>query len=83
VTEPPAPQKAAEKAGTSYRVLALTPGHEWQDQGTFDASSAEQAIRAYVKDGGDTAALGVVAIPARSWKPVKVTVETKQTVRLG
>jgi hypothetical protein len=97
VTEPPAPQtdsqalqdalrRTAEK-GTTYVVLRKIGSEEqaqpqWMEYGRAHAASSTAAIRecAGIDDQG---AAEYVAVPARSWKPVKVTVETKQTVKLG
>ena len=46
---------------------------------TLRATSANDAIRQAVGEKAGT----YRAIPARSWKPVKVTVHTETTVRLG
>ena len=47
--------------------------------GTFKATSANDAIKQAAGDKAGT----YRAIPKRSWKPVKVTVHTETTVRLG
>jgi len=47
--------------------------------GTFKATSAPDAIKQAAGDKAGT----YRAIPKRSWKPVKVTVHTETTIRLG
>jgi hypothetical protein len=72
-----------QEKGTTYIVL------KWESESVVEAvtytavdeataTSANDAIRQVAQHTGP-----YVAIPARSWKPTKVTVETKQTVRLG
>jgi uncharacterized protein (DUF2384 family) len=75
-------QKTAGK-GTKYVVLlehAEPGGWEVINDG-IAAASATAAIKAVI--GPTDSAKRYVAVPERSWKPVKVTVETKQTVKLG
>lgn len=47
--------------------------------GTFEAKSANEAIKRAMNGREGT----YRAVPARSFKPVKVTVHTETTVRLG
>lgn len=47
-----------------------------------EATSAENAIRRFVEANGFTSG-EFVAIPKRSWKPVKVEVDTKPVVRIN
>jgi hypothetical protein len=53
----------------------------------IQARSAQEAIRKFADEGPDRTGgvlQGVyVAVPARSWKPVTVAVETKTTIKLG
>lgn len=69
-----------------------TPGHDneevdvasfnqalWKHCGGVAARSAEAALRAY--SGLDAGTF--VAIPARSWKPVKVAVQTQTKITLS
>lgn len=49
---------------------------------TVTATSANEAIKQAV-DGASKKEGTYRAIPARSWKPVKVTVHTETTIRLG
>lgn len=54
-------------------------GHLWVFRGGLKARSAEEALRRYSGIGEGT----YVAVPARSWKPVTVTVETQTKVVLS
>jgi hypothetical protein len=71
---------------TLYRVLRSKPNGEQSEppwltvELSQSASSADAAIRAVTDKHGE----GVyVAIPRRSWKPRKVTVETKKRTVLS
>jgi hypothetical protein len=62
---------------TKYLVLRLSKAatDAWVPLGVVEASSAKAAIRSYLdasKDGSGE----FVAVPDRSWQPVKVQVET-------
>lgn len=86
------------KVKTTYIVLkgpvkapantATTSGpNGWTRVGEVEATSAEAAIRTHAEnistDGTTLDGSGTyVAIPARSWKPTTVTVETKTTLKL-
>jgi hypothetical protein len=59
---------------TTYIVLQQT---DWCQVGSYDAPNADQAIRQAVDRPGL-----YVAVPARSWKPVAVTTETKTVLKL-
>lgn len=73
-------------AATEYVVLVVdrvATGHDgdyttWREHSAVTASSASQAINIATKDGSEGT---FAAVPARSWKPVKVTTE-KITKRL-
>jgi hypothetical protein len=79
MSEPPYEQPKTVEKGTKYVVLAETEGDWTVINDGIAATSATAAIKAVIGTTGGT----LVAVPARSWKPVKVTVETKQTVKLG
>jgi cell division septation protein DedD len=72
--------------GTSYVILEERVqrdgpgGTTYEPVETVTATSAVAAIRKAAENAG---AGTYVAIPERSFTPTKVTVETKQTVRLG
>jgi hypothetical protein len=72
-----------QEKGTVYVVLRRAIDREVTPT-TFSvvdqpfAVSAREAVKAVAKEDGT-----YVAIPARSWKLTKVTVEPKQTVKLG
>jgi hypothetical protein len=56
--------------------------HLWQEAARVDARSAAAAIRSALS--GENGTPGeFVAVPARSWKPVKVSVETKSTLKFS
>lgn len=70
---------------TEYKILrrresaeSLDGGAPWMEAGTVEASSAREAIRKSVTESGT-----VVAVPARSWLPLTVSIETKQKVTLS
>jgi hypothetical protein len=67
---------------TDYIILARNNDGCWIEGPTVEAASAEAAIRAEVGDG-KAGAKTYVAVPARSWKPVSVVVETTKRVKLG
>jgi hypothetical protein len=48
-----------------------------------EAASADAAIRAYFDRNTGATGGTFLAIPARSWKPVTVKVETQTVVKLG
>jgi hypothetical protein len=61
---------------TKYAVLHKHPADgDWTEIERVDATSADAAIRAVAAatDGSGT----FVAVPARSWRPKNVTLETK------
>lgn len=66
---------------TSYIVLARNNDGCWIEGPTVEATSAEAAIRAAI-DGTDQQQ-AYVAVPARSWKPLAVSVETIKRVHVG
>jgi hypothetical protein len=74
------PQQQTNEKGTKYIVLqGSEDGTTWALAGA-SKGSADKAIKAAAHaDGNGT----YVAIPARSWKPVKVTVSTETVVKLG
>lgn len=74
-------EAAEKKTGTTYLVFQevdLQDGKNYRRVGGSDARSADEAIKAVADKAGV-----YVAIPARSFKPVKVTVHTETTIRLG
>ena len=66
--------------GTGYVVLEQDDSGLWSVGATVQAGSVNAAIRKYA-DKSDKART-LVAVPARSWQPVKVTpkVETKLVI---
>lgn len=68
-------------SGRGYVILRAGGPSQWIEVGTVDAaSSARSAIRAYLDDEPVTGSAEFVAVPARSWRPVRAGVET--TTRL-
>lgn len=65
------PPPAAKKTDSGYVVLAKDDSGLWAVEKTVQAKSAEAAVRA-IGSGGT-----FVAIPARSFKPVKVFAKTE------
>jgi hypothetical protein len=65
---------------TKYVILEELPDGRYASVETVTATSATAAIRKAAENAG---AGTYVAIPERSFTPTKVTVETKQTVKLG
>jgi hypothetical protein len=65
---------------TTYLVLTKDDSGMWMEEDTVEAVSADTAIRAIagLNNGGT-----FVAVPARSWKPRKVTVESTPRVKLS
>lgn len=75
---------------TAYIILAQTgepPDTAWSEIGTTTASSAAAAIRRALHEGPDGDAPDVphatyVAIPVRSWKPIRATITRVERVHL-
>ena len=71
-------EAAGERAGTEYVLLRLLdqldhPGG-WMECGRSAGPSGRAALNALVDDLGEGT---YIAVPARSWQPMTVTVETK------
>lgn len=61
---------------TEYKVL-FKDGNNWVEwEKTVEAASARAAIRKALNGVKDSLGGELVAVPARSWQPVKVAVET-------
>lgn len=83
-----APATPKTKQTTEYVILErAVSDHSWKERGTYPARSAAEAIRAHSKNGGASSPVGdgatFVAVPAKSFKPVKVTVKTETKITLG
>ena len=78
---PAAAKQKTEPAGTRYIVLEERDGNGWADVGAVYARSATEAIRAAIVNYTTTADR-YVAIPERSFQPVRVKVETVQRIKL-
>ena len=75
-----------EKSASRYVVLH-SEGTTWRKVKELEARSAEAAIQDVVEDGptdasGDGAGT-YVAVPARSWRPIRVRIKTKREIRLS
>lgn len=69
----------------SYVVLGTVQPGAWHELGTVDAASAEGAARQtleVLEAGGEELPARAVAVPARSWHPVAVALETQTRLRL-
>jgi len=73
----------AAKDATKYVVLTWN-GDAWEVEKTVEARSSEAAIRQWAEarttGSPDDAPTTAVAVPERSWKPVKVTPKTTTTL---
>lgn len=88
------PEPQSIDAGTDYIVLAKQPpslsgdstaefsGNVWRHVGQYTARSAEAAIRAYMGNGKTEATTVLVAVPVRSWNPVRVETKTVTTLEI-
>ena len=69
---------------TDYMILQRTlyeDVEQWRYRGHEEARSGPSAIRAYLNGSEEDGEF--VAVPARSWKPVTVKVETKTALRFS
>jgi hypothetical protein len=65
---------------TTFVILSRDESGYWrQADGYFEAHSAESAVRAYGDKNGGV----YVAVPVRSWRPLKVEVETRKQVTVA
>jgi hypothetical protein len=62
---------------TTYIVLHQASHDTWTFHDSAEASSADAALRKSIGEPGT-----YVAVPARSWKPVTVTTETRTVLKL-
>ena len=69
--------KAASQ--TEYVVLRSDSTDNWHREGAVKASSADAAIRQFI-NGILTTEETLVAVPTRSWKPVRVKPKTVTTL---
>ena len=67
---------------TEYIVLT-EDGGSWTTIYRVEARSAESAIRKFVEERPQNNGCQFVAVPARSWRPLTVSVETKQTLKFS
>jgi hypothetical protein len=80
------PEPDSRRAETSYVILELLPATaawEAHNNATIMARTPELAIRAFAETLALTAeGTTFVAIPARSWKPVRVRPKTVTTLEI-
>jgi hypothetical protein len=74
-TAPTTKVAAKKQQGTKYVVL-VEDGGNWSVKQTVLAVSGRAAVAAYVKTLENVVGR-YVAVPARSWQPIKVEVETQ------
>jgi hypothetical protein len=69
---------------TEYVILAAADNDAgyWHQLGTQRARSSDAALRAYFNSPGSSTYKSVVAIPARSFQPVTLKVETQTVIKL-
>lgn len=65
------------RTGTEYLVLAKDSASFWREAKLVTARSAEEAVRRVASDPSAEKPSALVAVPVRSWRPVKVRVETQ------
>jgi hypothetical protein len=65
---------------TQYIVLSMTGG-KWTSHGVYEGSSATRAIHAYANGSEDGIDGQYVAVPVRSWQPIKVFREVQTRLR--
>lgn len=68
---------------TDYLILKSVEGGTWEVVGSTEARSARSAIRSRVDGKAETQEGTYVAVPSRSWQPVKVAVETKTALKFS
>jgi hypothetical protein len=69
-----------EQAG---QVTSEETSESWTRVESVEASTVEQAIKGYVATKTEWAGGTLVGVPARSWAPKTVKVETQKTVTLA
>lgn len=70
------PGPKSKQAPTEYVVLAKVDDDGWREIGSFKAVGSNAAIKAHLATGPSGAYTALVAVPARSWQPVKPKTET-------
>jgi hypothetical protein len=87
----PVPQAAATQSGaakqparTAYVVLVQVDDDGWREApDTVEAASATAAVKRYLADNESArSAAAYVAVPARSWQPLKQQTTTKTITTL-
>jgi hypothetical protein len=78
-----------ESPGTEYVILRSRPktpteGTQWEWIGTRTARTNEAALKAFLDDAttGDKIDGTYLSIPARTYKPIKITQQTVTTLKL-
>lgn len=75
-TEPTALPKPKAGSPTAYVILERKPPDGWTEAATVTAASGDHAIRKHANGRAGV----FVAVPARSWHPRTIKVETRQIV---
>ena len=73
-------KKNSHPVDTSEEVTAYLDLAGWDVRGTVKARSAQAAVSVTAAELGEGE---YVAVPARSWRPVSVKVETKTALRFS
>lgn len=73
-------QPLSNEPGTEYTILVGGSAESFTVDGTVTARDSQQAIRQHL-DGKAEVDATYVAVPARSWRPVKV--KTKVALEFG
>jgi len=80
---PPAEPAEAKSSAREYVVLKqAAKGGPWAEVKRVEATGADAAIRSLGQDGLEDG-VTYVAVPSRSWNPVKVEVKTTTTISVG
>lgn len=74
--------RLTEQSKTEYLIFQQTPERTWTSVGKVNARAAADALRDFLKGRDDLASPDstFVSVPARSWKPVKVTPKVATTL---
>lgn len=73
----------ASPARTEYVVLVQVDDDGWREDPTkVEAASATAAVKRYIADHSHSGAASFVAVPARSWQPLKQQTTTKTITTL-
>jgi hypothetical protein len=79
MTEAASDRTKPKAALTEYIVLAQK-GEDWKQVAKIGARSGEDAVKRHVSRGTSGSGGVFVAVPARSWQPMKVTAKVETTL---